>query len=196
MLLVVLMAALPSSGRSPAEGAHVIALAPVGDVDDATLRALAPVVAERFGARVEIAPRVPLPPHAWDATRRQWRSGVVLAALAERRAAGWERLVGVADVDLYAPPLNFVFGEADPVRQVAVFSLLRLHAAGRARFVHRAETEVVHELGHTYGLGHCDDPRCVMWFSNTLAETDKKGTRFCAAHAAELARRLTRRSPS
>jgi predicted Zn-dependent protease len=30
---------------------------------------------------------------------------------------------------------------------------------------------------------------CVMWFSNTLAESDRKGTRFCAAHAAELERR-------
>jgi predicted Zn-dependent protease len=27
-----------------------------------------------------------------------------------------------------------------------------------------------------------------MWFSNTLAESDGKGTRFCAAHAAELRR--------
>ena len=27
-----------------------------------------------------------------------------------------------------------------------------------------------------------------MWFSNTLAETDRKGTRLCPAHAAELGR--------
>jgi predicted Zn-dependent protease len=26
-----------------------------------------------------------------------------------------------------------------------------------------------------------------MWFSNTLAETDRKGAEFCAAHQAELA---------
>jgi predicted Zn-dependent protease len=31
-----------------------------------------------------------------------------------------------------------------------------------------------------------------MWFSNTLAESDDKGSRFCAAHAAELARTLAR----
>jgi len=185
MLLVVLMAALQSSGRT-------IALAPVGDTDEATVRALAPVVAEQFDAQVELAPRMPLPPHAWDASRRQWRAGVVLTALAERRAATptWERLVGVTEVDLYAPPLNFVFGEADTDRQVAVFSLARLHADDHARFLHRAQIELVHELGHTYGLGHCDDPRCVMWFSNTLAETDRKGVRFCGAHAAALARTL------
>lgn len=34
----------------------------------------------------------------------------------------------------------------------------------------------------------CPDPRCVMWFSNTLVETDRKGARFCARHAAALRR--------
>jgi len=51
----------------------------------------------------------------------------------------------------------------------------------------RAATEAIHELGHTYGLSHCSDPTCVMWFSNTLSESDRKGTRFCQAHARELA---------
>ena len=40
--------------------------------------------------------------------------------------------------------------------------------------------EAVHELGHTRGLGHCADPRCVMAFSNSLADTDRKGKEFCA----------------
>jgi len=34
----------------------------------------------------------------------------------------WLRLLGIAEVDLYAPDLNFVFGEADERRGVAVFS--------------------------------------------------------------------------
>lgn len=203
MLLVVAMAALGAGGRSLAAGAGgpggggaggpvaTIALAPVGDVDPATLAALAPGVAERFGARVVIAPPLALPRPAWDAARRQWRTGPINDALARARRPGWERLVGVADADLYAPPLHFVFGEADP-RGVAVFSLARLHDPDRARFIRRATVEAVHELGHTYGLGHCRDPRCVMWFSNTLAETDAKSDRFCAAHAAELARALAR----
>lgn len=62
----------------------------------------------------------------------------------------------------------------------------------RDRFVHRAVTEAVHELGHTYGLNHCDDPHCVMWFSNTLAETDRKGTEFCATHLRALQRTWNR----
>jgi archaemetzincin len=44
----------------------------------------------------------------------------------------------------------------------------------------------VHELGHVYGLGHCNRQACVMWFSNTLAETDRKGSRFCPVCARAL----------
>jgi predicted Zn-dependent protease len=39
--------------------------------------------------------------------------------------------------------------------------------------------ECVHELGHTWGRRHCRDSRCVMRFSNSLLDTDAKGTAFC-----------------
>jgi archaemetzincin len=112
----------------------------------------------------------------------------LLDALASAKRPQWERLLGIAGVDLYVPELNFVFGEADPRRGVAVFSLSRLRAgADEVLFLRRAATEAIHELGHTYGLSHCADPTCVMWFSNTLAESDRKGTRFCPRHAREIA---------
>jgi len=179
-----------------ATGSPVIAVAPVGELSAKELSPLLPVLRETFGAEVVAVPTVPLPPAAYDARRRQHLSMALLDALARARRPGWDRLLGVADVDLFVPDLNFVFGEGDPRRGVAVFSLRRLRAegngAGTELFARRAATEAIHELGHSYGLGHCNDPHCVMWFSNSLAETDRKGPRFCPAHAAEL-RRLTPR---
>ena len=163
----------------------VIAIVPVGEVAVARLEELSVAVEKTFGCRVELATGIPLPASAWDSTRHQYRSTAILDALARRKRPDWERLLAVADVDLYAPELNFVFGEADSRRGVAVFSLARLHGATERK---RAETEAIHELGHTYGLSHCDDPKCVMWFSNTLSETDRKGSALCARHARDLAR--------
>jgi len=83
--------------------------------------------------------------------------------------------------------MNFVFGEAIINGKVAVISLYRLdtrrygNQGGAARYLERALKEAVHELGHTFGLEHCGDPRCVMFFSNSLLDTDRKGSVFCPA---------------
>jgi archaemetzincin len=173
----------PAPSRRPS-----IAVALIGNASRASLDALAPILRETFAAEIVAAPAVPLPSSAWDPSRRQYRSTGLLDLLASAKKPEWERLLGIADVDLYVPELNFVFGEADSRRGVAVFSVARLATgADQALQLRRNATEAIHELGHTYGLSHCESPTCVMWFSNTLAESDRKGTRFCPAHARELA---------
>jgi archaemetzincin len=170
----------------------IIAVASVGDaLEEDVLRELRHVLASAFDAEIITATGIPLPSSAYDRTRRQYHSTSILRQLARVKPRRAERLLGVADVDLYVPELNFVFGEADRERGVAIFSLARLRTTGsdepaRALFLKRAATEAVHELGHTYGLNHCASPRCVMWFSNTLGETDSKGLAFCAHHASQL----------
>jgi archaemetzincin len=110
----------------------------------------------------------------------------LLAVLAAARRLEEEVVLGVTGVDLTAPGLNFVFGLADPRSRAAVISLARLYPEfygqprDPRRFKARAVKEAVHELGHLLGLGHCPDPACVMSFSNSLADTDKKGPGFCA----------------
>jgi archaemetzincin len=177
-------------GQAPASAKKsVIAVAVIGDAPRSIVEELTPILRETFGAEIVAAPALTLPASSWNASRRQYLSTTHLDMLASAKRPEWERLLGVADVDLYVPDLNFVFGEADSRRGVAVFSLARLRAgADEALLSRRAATEAVHELGHTYGLSHCDKPTCVMWFSNTLSESDRKGTRFCPAHARELRR--------
>ncbi len=165
----------------------VIAIAAVGAIPRDSLEALVPEIAAAFHCEVKVVAAVRLPARALDRRRGQYLAVEILDVLERARRPAWERLLGVADVDLWAEGLNFVFGEADPAAGVAVMSLARLAASDLAVFRRRAAVEAIHEIGHTYGLGHCRDPRCVMWFSNTLAETDRKGARFCAAHARHLA---------
>jgi archaemetzincin len=184
--ILVLVAAL-SDAAVPAMK-PLIAVVVIGDASHAPLEALEPILHETFGAEIVVLPPLALPSSSWNASRRQYLSTKLLEVLASVKKPEWERLLGIADVDLYVPDLNFVFGEADPRRGVAVFSLARLRAgADETLLLRRAATEAIHELGHTYGLSHCSDPSCVMWFSNTLSESDRKGTRFCQAHARELA---------
>ncbi len=171
-----------------------IALLPVGAPDRRALDDLARDLSG-MGFDVELAGRRALPHGAFDAKRGQFHAHALLGLALSVRA---ERVLAVTDVDLYAGNLNFVFGVAQPSGAACVVSFFRLYLdADEARFRGRALKEAMHELGHTFGLSHCADPGCVMWFSNTLEETDRKGPAYCPRCARTLrsARRPASRSP-
>jgi archaemetzincin len=122
---------------------------------------------------------------AYDSRRGQYLSSALLQRISENIPADAIRALGVAGVDLFVPQLNFVFGEAVMGGEVAVISLYRLdplrygQPADGALFRERALKEAMHELGHTFGFEHCRKQHCVMSFSNSLQDTDRKGSQFC-----------------
>ena len=139
-----------------------------------------------FGIEVTWAQESDLPMEAYDAARGQFAGEPFLQRLWQMRKSSTEIMLGVTAEDLYVPELNFIFGLASP-SGVCVIALKRLDnrfyglPADDARYFRRILTEAVHETGHVLGLPHCPDPHCVMHFSNSLADTDEKGYRFCAS---------------
>lgn len=128
----------------------------------------------------------PIPQDAYNVSRRQYYSSIILAKVrnyVEKSEA--DRVLGVTEVDLYVPRLNFVFGEAECPGRTAIVSLFRLRPEFYGRspdwplFVERCAKEAVHEVGHTLGLGHCPNSACIMFFSNSILDTDRKKLAFC-----------------
>jgi archaemetzincin len=160
-----------------------ITLKPIGGAADGTVEKLRDRVASVFHCPVEIGAGFGDPAQAYDRARKQYLSSGLLASLGKAKRE--ERVVGIADVDLYVPRLSFVFGEARIGSGTAIVSLCRLRQEyygldlDEALFLERATKGIVHELGHTFGLGHCPDHNCVMHFSNSLADTDVKHAHFC-----------------
>lgn len=160
-----------------------IAVLPLGYVEKSVISALVSDLRTILSREVVEGPQLGTPIYALDRARAQFNSTDILDWLSgQREVSGFEKALGVVEADLYASGLNFVFGEAGS--RVAVISLARLREGfyGKPENVSltrkRTLTEAAHELGHTWGLGHCEDPFCVMFFSVTLQHTDRKGHEF------------------
>jgi len=136
-----------------------------------------------FSLEVEVLENIEIPLYSYNPRRKQYNSTLVLKELLKDKFKGYT--LAICDVDLYAEGLNFVFGEASFLNKICIISLTRLRQEyyglpkNNNLFLERTLKEAVHELGHLFGLGHCSNPKCVMYFSNSILDTDKKDFNFC-----------------
>jgi len=171
--------AAPQNPTSMNNSAVII---PIGGIDRATLDNLATILGKRFNLPFKVEVPMEIPDYAFNSDRGQYNSNDVLKELRRYKK---RRVLGIIDRDLYVPELNFVFGQADLQGQCALISTIRLRQEFYGLpeddkiFFERTVKEAVHELGHTYGLRHCSNSKCVMFFSNSLPDTDRKESSFC-----------------
>ncbi|MFY9725999.1 MAG: archaemetzincin family Zn-dependent metalloprotease [Bryobacteraceae bacterium] len=149
------------------------------------LEQLAAGLARTFRVPCRLSPRSLELGFALDGRRGQYYSSVILQEL-ERAWDPDARVLGVTSCDLYVPVLTFVFGEAQLDGNCAVVSTARLAEPfyglpPRDDLLRdRLLKEAIHELGHTFGLRHCGDWRCVMTSSHAVERLDVKTAEFCA----------------
>jgi archaemetzincin len=162
----------------------VLGLVPLDPLDPEIVRHLRAAIAKLLGLPVRVLRPKPLPPHTHHLQRNQHHSTQILKYLLDEHAEPF-RVLGITAVDLYIPIFTFVFGEAQLEGKAAVISLFRPRGGvdgiqpSRAILLNRLIKLSLHELGHTFSIGHCRQPGCLMGFSATLEKLDQKNLAFC-----------------
>ncbi|WP_255192294.1 archaemetzincin family Zn-dependent metalloprotease [Natronobeatus ordinarius] len=166
----------------------LVDIVPVGTVPAEVKREASSALRSVYDCEVTINDTQSIPSGAYDAGRNQYCAENFIQ-LAERVGRG-DKNIAITPNDLFYRRRNYVFGLAYLDGSGSVVSTYRLQTSSDGGFSNksaseifqdRVRKEIVHEIGHTYGLEHCDNQRCVMNFSPTVREVDIKEENLCGS---------------
>lgn len=119
--------------------------------------------------------------------RKQYDAEAILKKIKRQAPLEADKTIFVVRKDLYADGLSFIFGISE--KKECIVSIARLDprfygdtenpSEANELFKERIRKEILHELGHTMGLKHCPDRKCVMVLSNSIKDVDFKSDEFC-----------------
>lgn len=121
----------------------------------------------------------------YDPARRQYNADQILMKLDQMHGNNESKIIGLFNVDIFIPIFTYIFGQAHLKGRSGIASMFRLSnerygiKADNALLIERFSKEIIHELGHTFGLIHCKVPDCVMRSGTYVEDIDQKNASFC-----------------
>lgn len=117
--------------------------------------------------------------------RRQYDANKLLKSVSEILIPGAFKTMALFKVDLFIPILTFIFGQAILNGHAGLISLYRLRnelygLQNDEKLLEDRLVKVInHEIGHTFGLIHCQNIGCVMRSSTYVEHLDQKSHHLC-----------------
>ncbi len=168
-----------------------INIIPINEQNNNILSFLKDSLRKKFLTQVKVLDKINIGNNFYNSSRNQYNANKILNFVISDLGLSDSRdiFLSVFNKDLYTSSLNFVFGLAGQYPRACIISVCRLNPEfyecketkddKNHLYFSRIKKEAIHEIGHTIGLEHCNNPNCVMYFSNTLEDTDNKEDKFC-----------------
>jgi archaemetzincin len=161
-----------------------IIISPIENIAVCNYQSLGREIHRTFDFKTEIKSLLQDVNFAYDLTRDQYHSTAILEKLASTSPPSATKIVAITHVDLFIPILTHVYGEAQLAGKACIVSTFRLQEGLsitniEKEFENRVVKEVLHELGHTFNLRHCDDKSCIMHYCRSIKDVDRKTDQLC-----------------
>ena len=198
---LALLALGPMTIEAPSTPSITIAIQPFNDLDAALLLEVRKGIEELFGP-IDIVVLKPceLPAMAFYPPRGRYRAEKLLQYLDSFRGKAYAKVLGLTSKDISTTKGEYedwgIFGLGNLNSTACVVSTFRLKSGqpSEALFIQRVCRVVNHELGHTFGLLHCDHAGCLMRDARGSIKTVDDGSgKFCARCARHIRQALGRR---
>jgi archaemetzincin len=179
----------PDASPPPAPKVHVLALMPLGDVDDEAIETARASIEASYGWRVELEPRHGLLASAYYEKRKRYRAEKLLDWLGAKKPRDADMIMGLARVDISTTRGKHhdwgICGLAElggPASVVSTYRIQRKLGPGlsnserHAKYLARLTDLTAHEFGHQLGLAHCPNVGCIMEDAKGTVKTFNRST--------------------
>ncbi len=158
---------------------------PIGKINNNLPVFIGKNIMELFNIPYRILDNIEIPSYSFNRLRNQYDAEILLKEIRVLSFDHASKIITLIDKDIFSRDYKYIFGQAEAPGNLSIISTKRLNPEYYGQkfnqdvFFDRTLKEVLHEIGHNYNLSHCPDRNCVMFFSNTLADTDYKNLSYC-----------------
>ena len=145
-----------------------VALVPLGEVDSSYLFLVENTLEKYYRVKVEVMPTTPLPDYAYYPPRKRYRADKILSEYSLQYFWTHHKVMAITEKDISVTKGGFtdygILGYPQIRGRASVISTFRCgRKVSERKKKERIAKNALHELGHTFGLHHCDgNTTCFM----------------------------------